>query len=331
MVHQPPERRPLENQEKFKLTPLSLSFLVAGFIAAAAGIYGLLTLTLQKSPVIVDPKDEEVTSTETETESKTSKFKLPEFIDLQALVDDWTSSLNKGAKVGLEIYDLNNKKVAAKKNADSEFQTASLYKMFIVYEGYKEIESGDLDGNATLVNGNSILKCLDLAFRESDSPCAESLWSKIGRDKIEDIIEDEYKLKNSSAKTLTSTPSDIVSLLEIYYYHKDLTENSYSLIKDSLLDQPAIKSNLCGGYCNFRLGLPSGFSDDVRVYNKVGYESDGVGKVWKIYNDAAIIEFPKLGRAYIISVFTENLPWSNKKIQALSDLASSLEKAINQN
>ena len=94
-----------------------------------------------------------------------------------------------------------------------------------------------------------------------------------------------------------------------------------------MLDQPSITSNLCGGTCNFRAGLPSGFSNAVKVYNKVGFESDGVGK-WLIYNDAAILEFPELGRTYLISVFTENLPWSNSKITALSNLASALESAI---
>ena len=314
MVHRPPQS-----------SSLKIIFVV-GVLLVAAGVYGLLALAF---PVKTSDDDEEVevVATEVEIKKDSKEPKIPKFIDLSDVVEDWASSLGRGINVGLKIYDLNNKKVAAELNPDERFSTASLYKLFIIYEGYKELEQGDLFGNAILVNGKNVSECLDLAIRESDSPCAETLWSKIGRDKIEEIIKNDYQLENSSAAYLYSTPSDMVSLLERYYYHEDLSESSFEKIKDSLLTQPPIKSSACGGTCNFRIGLPSGFSSDVNVYNKVGFESDGVSK-WKIYNDAAILEFSNLGRTYLISVFSENLPWSNTKVAALSSLASALEEAI---
>ena len=78
---------------------------------------------------------------------------------------------------------------------------------------------------------------------------------------------------------------------------------------DSFLNQPVTAYN-------WRQGLPSGFSDAVKVYNKVGWqymidEEDEEGNVvkghWEVYDDAAIIEFTENERHFIVVVMTSNV------------------------
>ena len=66
-------------------------------------------------------------------------------------------------------------------------------------------------------------------------------------------------------------------------------------MKDSFLVQPATTYN-------WRQGLPTGFSTDVLVYNKVGWHWNG--SQWAIYDDAAILDFTKYDRHFIVVVMT---------------------------
>lgn len=60
---------------------------------------------------------------------------LPAEIDFQTTVDNWANAV--GGDKGVIIYDLDLDKVAGTYNADAKFQTASIYKLFVVYEGYR--------------------------------------------------------------------------------------------------------------------------------------------------------------------------------------------------
>ena len=73
----------------------------------------------------------------------------PDFIDLQPTIDNWLTTAP--GNVGLMIYDLDNNQVAAASNANRVFNTASVYKLFFAYDGYREIDAGRDDGTAVLV------------------------------------------------------------------------------------------------------------------------------------------------------------------------------------
>ena len=84
--------------------------------------------------------------------------------------------------------------------------------------------------------------------------------------------------------------------------------------QDSFLNQPTTEYN-------WRQGLPSGFSEKVDVYNKVGW--DWNGKSWNIYNDAAILNFRDEGRQFIVVVMT-----SGVRYQQIRDFGAQIEKAF---
>ena len=233
----------------------------------------------------------------------------------QSAVENWVGSVD-GEK-GVVIYDLDNDKLVGSYHGNEKFATASIYKLFVVYEGYKRVQSGewkadDIAGST----GHTVLECLDLAVRESNSACAETLWGMIGRDNLDSIAQNNFKIKSAKVSDLEATPMEIMQMMKIFYKHKEIKDSDLiARMQDSFLIQPITEYN-------WRQGLPSGFSDDVKVYNKVGW--DWNGKAWNIYNDAAIVDFTKQNRHLIVVVMTSGVTY-----QQIRTLATEIEKVVN--
>lgn len=240
--------------------------------------------------------------------------------DLQGILNGWTKSV--GGSKGVIFYDLDTSRVLAEHNADEKFATASIYKLFVVYEGYRRLQNGTWNGEDKAGStGKTIAKCLDLAIRESNSACAETLWGMIGRDVLDAAVQNDFGLPSVTVGNLSATPREIMLMMKRFYEHPEITnENLVATIKDSFLNQPP-SNGLCSGPCNWRQGFPSGFSDKVKVYNKVGWNFNG--SVWTIYNDAAIIEFPEKDRRIIAVVMTSGVNYSK-----IRDLARQIENVI---
>lgn len=254
------------------------------------------------------------------------------FIDMQGIVDDFAKNTN--GKVSVVIYDVDSDRYSAIYNSDASMNTASLYKLFPVYETYLRMEDGRATKSDVVYTetkdskkvGYSREKCADLAIRESHSGCAEALVAEIGWDELDQIGWNYYDMINT--KGLTSTASDIAKMLKVYYEHDDLSAETWEKIKDSMLNQPKTKiddskdDNSDKNTYDWRQGLPSGFHA-AKVYNKVGWLATDDGKSWKIYNDAAIVEFPDQKRTFIVVVMT-----TDTDPKAISALGSKIEQAV---
>ncbi len=216
---------------------------------------------------------------------------------VQAKINAWAAAIG-GAK-GVILYDLDAERVLGEYNADKKFATASLYKLFVVYEGYRRVQSGEWDGDAAAgKTGQSIRKCLDLAIRESYSPCAETLWDMIGPETLDEIVLGQFGI-NLSVEDLVATPREIMRMMRIFYKHNDVASaDLVTAMWDSFLNQPVTTYD-------WRQGLPSGFSGNVLVYNKVGW--DYISNRWNVYDDAAILDFTQTGRHFILVVMTNNV------------------------
>ena len=237
---------------------------------------------------------------------------LPTRIDFQPVVDQWVSSTSGNRSV--IIYDVKRDEIVGSYNPDASYNTASLYKLFVVYEGYKRINSGEWDpGEIAGATQKTILECLDLAIRESYSPCAETLWNMIGREGLNQILENDYDIHNSTISSLLSNPNDILAIMKLFYKLPDSLNSDYATrLKDSFLNQPPTTYN-------WRQGLPSGFSS-ANVYDKVGWDYNPDGKYWNIYNEAAIVDFPDDDRTFIVVVMTNRVPY-----QKIRQLGSDIE------
>jgi hypothetical protein len=224
--------------------------------------------------------------------------KITKRIDFQSTIGNWVSSV--GGSKGVIAYDLKTNEIIGEYNADKKYATASLFKLFVVYVGYLKVQSGEWDRNDIVGStGRTVLDSLDLAIRESNSECAESLWSMIGRDELDEIVHNQFNLPDVYVGSFEATPREIMSIMRRFYQHPGITD-AYLIerIKDSFLNQPST-------IYNWRQGLPSGFSDSVDVYNKVGWEFNG--RSWDIYDDTAILDFKNIDRQFIVVVMTNDV------------------------
>ncbi|MBQ2695141.1 serine hydrolase [Candidatus Saccharibacteria bacterium] len=241
---------------------------------------------------------------------------LPPAIELKSVVEAWAGGVSGNKSVA--IYDLDRKEWAVRYNSTESYNTASLYKLFVVYEGYRLIQDGvwqaDTPAGST---GYTILKCLDLAIRESHSACAETLWAKIGSDKLDNIIYGEWGIRGSDISGLVSNAEDITRIMRRFYQHPDITDsNLLAKMWDSFLNQPTTEYN-------WRQGLPSGFSSAVDVYNKVGWDYNADDKYWNIYHDSAIVHFKDLDRTFVLVVMTNRVDYHK-----IRELGTMIESAV---
>ena len=297
-----------------KKTKRIVSLILLGLIVFGA-VVGILYL-LNKHPDSAEPLPQPEETSSPDEENVPEEVTLPEKIDFQSVIDAWVQSV--GGNKSVLIYDLERNEAVGEYNIAENYNTASLYKLFVVYEGYKRVQNGIWRGDDPAGNtGYTISKCLDLAIRESRSPCAETLWAMIGHGEFDNIIKNEFNIPNSDISHLTSNVSDIMKILKIFYEHTEISdEGLVSQMKDSFLNQPITTYN-------WRQGLPSGFSK-ANVYNKVGWDYNPNGNYWNIYHDAAIVEFPELDRHFIVVVMTNRIPFEQIKA-----LGTEIENQVN--
>lgn len=286
--------------KKYSLIALIVVFLLGGLVGfgVTLGVTQLINANNEKTST--EPEPESTPEPEPEKEPEIKE------IDFQPIVDAWVKTV--GGNKSILIYDLDLDKAVGSYNVDEDYNTASLYKLFVVYEGYKRVEDGTWDGNAKAGStGKTISKCLDLAVRESHSPCAETLWSMIGHAELDAIIKNEWGITNSDISHLTSNVGDIMKILKRFYEHPDFNNTELlSAMWDSFLNQPDTTYE-------WRQGLPRGFTK-ASVYNKVGWAYNAAGKYWNIYHDAAIVKFPMedgTTRDFIVVVMTNKIDFTD--------------------
>ena len=297
---------------------VSLFFILIATVGSILGVSMSGYRSTLNGVVEIEPlehSDEKEPTIEEAGNTETVEFSA---INFQPVIDNWINSTS-GIRSVL-IYDLDRDEMVGTYNPDLSYNTASLYKLFVVYEGYRRLQSGEWSADSTVGrSGLSIAKCLDLAIRESNSTCAEAIWAMIGRERLNEIVENDFKITNSDISSLVSTPEDVLKMMKIYYRHSDINNENYlSIMKDSFLNQPTTEYN-------WRQGLPSGFSK-ANVYNKVGWDYNPDGKYWNIYHDAAIVEFPDDNRHFAVVVMTSRVPF-----QRIRQLGSDIEQWFESN
>lgn len=262
-----------------------------------------------------------VTETESQPSAQAGRDDLPDFIDLQPVVDNWIETLPATTEIGLSIFDLGHERTAAEYDPDATFSNASLYKLFFTYDGYSQVDLGHASLSDEIETPESTYRledCLDRMIRISDNVCAETLYDDPGRQqRINDLIQNSA-LGRTTEAGLYSTPADMVKFLRIIWQHPNLSLDSWARLQDSMLDQPLTESG-----DDPRQGTPSGFTT-ARVYAKSGYASDQTTGNWLVYNDALLIDFATENRQYALVVMTENLP----DVTLLRDLGAALETYI---
>ena len=268
-------------------------------LAIALAIY-LLFLRPAKTTAPATSQITEQQPAEKQPEEQKPQYKL---VDVQSIIDNWGSK--QSGDYSIVVYDLDKQTTVGEHQPDKIYFAASIYKIYVAYEGYLAAANGQYDLSEPYLGSRDRGECLDAMIRASYSPCAEKLWVELGKQELTDKMHD-YGIKNTSLVAITTTAQDATTLLTRLYERSELPEDLTQKYLNSMLEQEDV----------YRRGLPSGMPE-ATVYNKVGWNE------LKEWHDTAIVELPN-NRHYVITIFTENVGMTNVR-----ELGSQLYQALN--
>lgn len=281
-------------------TKRKLILIVLVALAACGAVFALLFLVPEKA---TSPAVEEIQTTEQEPAQEPIQEDSPPVVDVQPIIDDWGAS--QSGDFSIVVYDLENRLTVGSHQPDRSYFAASIYKIYVAYEGYLQVADNEVDPQEPFLNGQTREECLDAMIRSSDSPCAEKLWAELGKEATTEKLR-TYDINNTSMTSITTTAQDAATLLIRLYEQRELPEELVSKYLDSMETQDDL----------YRRGLPSGMPNAI-VYNKVGWNE------LQEWHDTAIVSLPN-GRNYVISLFTENIGTAN-----IRELATNIYAALN--
>lgn len=283
------------NSKKYLKSQLILTILLCLLLVLFIFLYFFIDSKLNEPETVetteIISQQEESQAVETEDESFNGD-------EIQLVLDAWLQT--DGGDSSVVISDIDGT-VLASENPEQIFFAASLYKLFVAYAGYQQLDSGEVDGDEIYINGYTREECLDLMIRDSDSPCGEKLWNELGKEELTNQLK-TYGINNTSMSAITTTAQDTAIMLSRIARGEGLSDESRAAFLDSMKDQDQL----------YRRGLPSGF-EVFTVYNKVGWNE------LVEWHDAAIIELLD-GRQIIVTILSENVGFSK-----ISDLGDALE------
>jgi beta-lactamase class A len=299
------------HQKYRKLSNIKLIIVLLCLLSA--GFFYLFYMSSNKNDISEEQNQTNNVSKQTELnndqEEVSEEKTKPEFSAeaLQQTVDTWVSSLGSGDIASVVVADSQGN-ILAEVNSDQEYFTASLYKLFVAYEGYRQFDSGEVDSSEVFLDGQTRAECIDKMIRSSDSPCAETLWQELGKEELTATMK-TYDINNTSLVGLSTTAADTANMLARIARGEGLEKTSQTAYLSSMKTQDSL----------YRRGLPSGFSANVTVYNKVGWNEQVE------WHDASIIEFED-GRQLIVAVLTENVGTAQ-----ISKLGTLIEQSVSSN
>ena len=287
------------SRQKSSKVKLLLLFIV--FVILIVGAYLFF-----KDETVVAPNNAEKSSSNNPEQPVVNVVVADKFNSekLQAVLDQWQAS--HSGSYGVVLTDKDSK-VLASIDPDQEFFTASIYKLFVAYEAYLKVDSGEYSLDEVYAAGVPLKTCLDEMIRLSVSVtaqnCSETLWTKQGKQAATARLQEKFGLKNTDMVGLSTSAGDTAVILSRLEGAKDLSESSRDLMLESMKNQI------------HRKGLPAGITT-ATVYEKVGFNED------LEYHDAAILRFPD-GRSLVVSLFTKSAGTKN-----VSGLARAIEQSV---
>ena len=187
---------------------------------------------------------------------------------LQTIVSNMTDQY--GTNIGLVVTDLSNG-ASASANADTQFVSASIYKLFVAYDVYKKIDAGTVAYTDTLTTygtSRTVEQCLSDMLTVSDNTCGIALgklcdWAQLDTmlagEGYSHTVLNNYNANGTIVKDKLTSASDVARLLNKLYAGTLLSKASsaqfIALLKGDTIDYM----------------LPSGLPSGTVVAHKVGF------------------------------------------------------------
>ena len=248
-------------------------FIISSYVAVITVLYKNIKTetktiqTVQKVKSDIDNTEAEKKAAEAAALLAKNEALAKSNSELATIVDTFNSAY--GTKIGAVVIDLSNGATATA-NADQQFVSASIYKLFVAYGIYQKIDSNLISLNKTIIsNGNyrTVNECLDLMITISDNDCGYSLgklynWSDLDAmlllNEYYNTQINNYDIYGNLTVDKQTTANDVALLLKRLYKGELLSETSTN---DFLTYLKADKIND---------RLPSGLPKDTVIAHKIG-------------------------------------------------------------
>ena len=228
---------------------------------------------------------------------------------LQAMMNDLGEKYD--GQFGLVVYDLTADKEIASWNGESAFSTGSLYKLYLNFLAYQDLEKGTLDPFLKLkhpeLGGIHLKTCLVLMIQLSDIPCAETVRSFYNDSELQRRV-DQLGLTDYSVAGFHTSARDMVKLLRLVWRGEHITPESRALMLSAMKHYIFIHN------------LPVALDGLGTTYNAVGYKQE------ETWNDIAIIELHQPERVIAVALLTSEIFGDD-----MEDITSNLRRALEGN
>ena len=217
-----------------------------------------------------------------QSNQKSEESKKPVRVNLQPVIDQWVAG--QGGDYSIVVYDPDNKATIATHQADTQYFTASIYKLYVAYLALMDIEDGVQDPDEVYRGDWTRQKCIEEMIRSSNSPCAEAMLAEMGHATVNQRLKD-FGLTGTSFPAFMTTAGDSMAILKRLHEHRELNDSSTNLLLNAMKNQI------------YREGFPKGMPE-ATVADKVGFYETG-------YHDVAIVTLPNK-REYLVAVLSED-------------------------
>lgn len=224
-------------------------------------------------------------------------------VDLQPVLDKWSKD-HPNQQWAVAAKSLTGPSFDARINADRQFESASIYKLFLTLPLFYQIPVEQQPQINVSVNGGkkSLATCVDLMLRLSNNECGEAIGSYVNWKKADEALKKEgfNHTEFTQRDGIKTSAGDTAAFIEAL--NGDMfTRTAKETIMQSLYQQ------------RYRDGIPAGCPGCV-VANKTGQIDD-------VVHDAALVKYK--GGTYVLVIFSQN-----GNFKQIAQLTGQIQQAI---
>jgi beta-lactamase class A len=219
---------------------------------------------------------------------------LKEKAETSAALKTKLRALFGSAQVSAKVIDLKDSSTVLDMDSDTDFISASTYKLFVAYSMLKAVDDGSMNGEkvswSSELDDTTLSECFTKMIVESDNACPQAWLKKYGYSTVSDEANAIGATNTHFAyEDMHTTAADLATLLTKLYKGTILSEDSRERLFTVMKEQ------------EYRSGIPAGIGSNGTVADKVGFLDDYL-------HDAGIVYSEK--GDYVMVFMTNDSSWS---------------------